>query len=105
MNNNPTPSETEPPKTWFLRNGNQAYNLAQTKRCGACTRAGGACLQPAMANGRCRLHGGFSTGAKTMEGKARQQASVLKHGAYTKANKQRNQAIKALLQECKRSLW
>lgn len=30
------------------------------KECGAKTRAGGKCKQPAMANGRCRLHGGKS---------------------------------------------
>jgi hypothetical protein len=28
--------------------------------CGARTRAGGTCRQPAMKNGRCRLHGGKS---------------------------------------------
>ncbi len=31
--------------------------------CGAKTRSGGTCKQPAMPNGRCRLHGGKSTGA------------------------------------------
>src|SRR5215207_6276206 len=28
--------------------------------CGAKTRSGGECTQPAMANGRCRMHGGRS---------------------------------------------
>lgn len=28
--------------------------------CGAKTRSGGSCRQPAMLNGRCRLHGGKS---------------------------------------------
>ena len=28
--------------------------------CGAKTRSGGSCRQPAMPNGRCRLHGGKS---------------------------------------------
>lgn len=32
------------------------------KHCGAKTRAGGKCRAPAMANGRCRVHGGASTG-------------------------------------------
>ena len=30
--------------------------------CGAKTRAGGRCQAPAMANGRCRVHGGTSSG-------------------------------------------
>ena len=33
--------------------------------CGAKTRAGGQCKAPAMKNGRCRVHGGSSTGPKT----------------------------------------
>jgi hypothetical protein len=70
FNNDPMPSEKNNGKVWVLRNGNQPYNLGHTKRCGAFTRAGGACLQPAMGNGRCRLHGGLSTGAKTPKGRA-----------------------------------
>jgi len=34
------------------------------KICGAKTRAGGICRQPAMKNGRCRLHGGKSKSGK-----------------------------------------
>ena len=42
------------------------------RRCGAKTRRGTACQRPAnKTNGRCRLHGGASTGAKTEEGLAR----------------------------------
>lgn len=40
-------------------------------RCGARTRAGEACQAPAMPNGRCRMHGGASTGPRTAEGLAR----------------------------------
>ncbi|WP_315902412.1 HGGxSTG domain-containing protein [Serratia proteamaculans] len=41
--------------------------------CGAKTRAGTPCkMRSIYANGRCKLHGGLSTGAKTSEGKARQ---------------------------------
>jgi hypothetical protein len=40
--------------------------------CGAKTRAGTPCKQKATyANGRCKWHGGCSTGAKTLEGKRR----------------------------------
>ena len=35
-----------------------------------------------MANGRCRMHGGASTGPKTAEGRARIAAARTVHGAY-----------------------
>ena len=37
-------------------------------RCGARTRRGTACAAKALANGRCRNHGGHSTGPRTPEG-------------------------------------
>ena len=53
------------------------------KRCGAQSkRTGKPCRQPAMANGRCRLHVGLSTGPRTPEGKARHRIAVSKHGMY-----------------------
>ena len=54
-------------------------------RCEAKTRRGTPCQCPAMANGRCRLHGGKSTGAKTIEGIERIRYAVTKHGRYRKA--------------------
>ena len=36
-----------------------------TPRCGAKRRDGGSCRQAAMGNGRCRMHGGKSTGPRT----------------------------------------
>ncbi|MBA7570893.1 hypothetical protein ES695_19240 [Candidatus Atribacteria bacterium 1244-E10-H5-B2] len=53
-------------------------------RCGAKTRKGTLCQAPAMKNGRCRLHGGKSTGPKTPEGIERIRQVHLKHGRYTK---------------------
>jgi hypothetical protein len=48
-------------------------------KCGAKTRAGGRCQQPGMPkNGRCRYHGGMSTGP----GKGNQNAT--QHGIYAK---------------------
>lgn len=42
----------------------QLRNIRTALRCGAKTRAGGACQCPAIRNHRrCRLHGGRSTGA------------------------------------------
>lgn len=41
-------------------------------RCNAYARStGAACKAKALANGRCRNHGGLSTGPKTVEGKER----------------------------------
>ena len=42
------------------------------------------CKQPAMSNGRCRLHGGKSTGPKTKEGLEKCRLARLKHGNYSK---------------------
>ena len=47
--------------------------------CGAKTRAGGVCKAPAMSNGRCRVHGGASTGPKTPNC----AGNALKHGIYS----------------------
>ena len=55
------------------------------KRCGAKTRRGTECQRPAYKrNGRCALHGGASTGARTREGLNRISGANLKHGRYTK---------------------
>ncbi|NGX26351.1 MAG: hypothetical protein K940chlam6_00268 [Chlamydiae bacterium] len=39
--------------------------------------------QPAMANGRCRFHGGKSCGAQTKEGKEKVKSANTKHGFYS----------------------
>ncbi len=55
------------------------------QRSAAKTGQGTACQRPAnKKNGRCRLHGGASTGAKTEEGRARISAVNLRHGKFTK---------------------
>jgi hypothetical protein len=46
---------------------------ADRPRCGARTRAGGECKAQSLANGRCRMHGGLSTGPRTVEGQANQR--------------------------------
>jgi hypothetical protein len=38
-----------------------------------------------MPNGRCRMHGGASTGAKTADGKARARMAPLTHGRRSAA--------------------
>jgi hypothetical protein len=63
----------------------------QTRPCGARTRAGTPCPTPAMANGRCRMHGGLSTGPP------KGNQNRLKHGRFTTAEIARRRAIQALL--------
>jgi hypothetical protein len=66
-----------------LKNGNRPGDFLAAPRCGARTRCGGACRQPAMTNGRCRMHGGLSTGPRTPEGLARCRRARLTHGGYS----------------------
>ena len=54
-------------------------------RCLAKTRRGTECQRAAYKhNGRCALHGGLSTGARTLEGLQRISEANLKHGRRTK---------------------
>jgi hypothetical protein len=60
------------------------------KRCEAKTRKGTPCQRPAkLPVGRCRIHGGASTGPRTEAGLARVAAANTKHGRYTKSKKQK----------------
>src|SRR5215207_3288739 len=56
-------------------------------RCGARRRDGQPCRAPAMPNGRCRMHGGPSTGPRTPEGLERSRRSNWKHGYYSAKEK------------------
>jgi len=53
--------------------------------CGAKTKRneGKPCRQPAMANARCRLHGGKCRGPKTKQGRERAGKANWKHGFYS----------------------
>jgi len=66
-----------------LKNGTTPGDFLAAARCGARTRAGGCCRQPAMKNGRCRMHGGLSTGPRTAAGRARCAAARRTHGFYS----------------------
>ena len=58
------------------------------QRCEARTRKGTPCQRPArLPVGRCRLHGGRSTGPRTEAGLARLTASKITHGRTTKAKR------------------
>ena len=55
------------------------------QRCGAKTRKGTPCQAPAKQPvGRCRVHGGASTGPRTKDGLARLTEARTTHGKYTK---------------------
>jgi hypothetical protein len=81
----------------WLKNGNPPGDLTTVARCGAKTRRGTACQCPAMANGRCRIHGGLSTGPRTAAGLERSRRARWKHGAYSRE-------ARALRTECRRRL-
>jgi hypothetical protein len=67
-------------------------------RCGARgKRTGQPCQGPAMANGRCRVHGGKSTGPKTPEGAERARQAALRHGFYTAELKAERRNARAVL--------
>jgi hypothetical protein len=63
-----------------LKNGNPSGDYMTAPRCGAHTRAATRCRQPAMRNGRCRFHGGKSTGPRTAEGLERARTARRSHG-------------------------
>jgi hypothetical protein len=85
-------------KRGWLKNGNPVGDLADARPCGAKTRASASCRGPAMKNGRCRMHGGLSTGPRTAEGLARSRRANWKHGRYSAEARQRYLALKA---ECR----
>jgi len=95
-----TPEQTLPEmRRGWLKNGNPPGDFAKAPRCGAKTRCGRPCQAPAMANGRCRLHGGLSTGPKTLEGIERIRRAVTKHGRYSAASQIERQQYRALLRD------
>jgi hypothetical protein len=92
-----TPTSTPPPaqptataepaqRPSPLRNGNRPGNPNAAPRCGAKARTTGCpCRAPAMPNGRCRMHGGTSTGPRTPQGMARMIAALTRHGLHGEA--------------------
>jgi hypothetical protein len=66
------------------RTGTRLETFARLVAVGPQNRRGTLCQCPAMANGWCRLHGGLSTGPKTLEGVERIGQAVTKHWQYSK---------------------
>lgn len=69
---------TESEARAFLREQVRHYRdkIRKYEPCGAKTRKGTPCKALALPNGRCRFHGGMSTGPRTPEGKARALANL-----------------------------
>ena len=64
------------------------------KRCEAKTKKGTPCQRPAkLPVGRCRLHGGASTGPRTEDGLKRLADSKTKHGRFTKVERAKAKQI------------
>ena len=67
------------------------------QRCGAKTRRGAPCRRPAnKRNGRCRLHGGASSGPRTEQGRAKIAAANTTTGQHTKVGALTNLLSKLL---------
>jgi hypothetical protein len=71
-------------------------------RCGARTRTGMACKGPAMPNGRCRMHGGSSTGPRTPDGLQRIVKARTVHGGYGAEMRELRRLIRGLRAGAKR---
>jgi hypothetical protein len=84
----------------WLKNGNPPGDFSKAPRCGAKNRRGMPCQCPVMENGRCRLHGGLSTGPKTKEGIERIRRAVTKHGRYSQEAMAEIRYFRRLLKEC-----
>ena len=80
--------------------------LAQAcPRCEARTRSGKPCRLPAMkSRNRCRLHGGSSTGPKTVEGLARIRAARTIHGRYSAEMIELRRMMAVLRREARRTI-
>lgn len=72
-------------------------NKPHANYCGAKTRSGQPCKNRAMLNGRCRMHGGKSTGAPPEKMKGNQNSK--KHGFFSKYIPQETLEIMGMLDE------
>jgi hypothetical protein len=95
--------QRHPGRGW-LKHGGTPGNWDNAPRCGAKTRAGTPCRSAAMPNGRCRMHGGKSTGPKTEAGRAAIRASRTKHGRYSQVSIAERRELRALLRQMRELL-
>ena len=87
-----------------LKNDNPPGDFLKAPRCRAKTRRGTPCQCPAMRNGRCRLHGGLSTGPRTQAGAERCRKAATKHGRYSREARTERHRVSDLIRECRAAL-
>lgn len=69
--------------------------------CGARTKGTGTpCRRLPCRNGRCKLHGGLSTGPKTAEGRRRCAEVNWKHGQKSKEAIEERRRFRVFLRDC-----
>lgn len=72
--------------------------------CGAKTKGTGEpCKRYACKNGRCKYHGGRSTGPRTEEGRRRCGEVNLKHGMRTKKAMEERKRVRELMRQVDRA--
>ena len=92
-------NEPDSTRRGWLKNNNPPGDPNSALRCGARTRKGTPCKAPAMANGRCRMHGGKSTGPRTPEGLEQSKKANWKHGYYSAESIAMRRYVSRLLRE------
>ena len=84
----PLKGDELPPPPGSTRRGVPAdYAGGDERLCNAKTKSGRPCRSLALPNGRCRWHGGLSTGPRTAEGKRRAALNLLKARAALAAKR------------------
>jgi hypothetical protein len=69
--------------------------MLASRRCGAKTRCGKACMSPAVSGkSRCRMHGGAAG-----SGAPRNNTNALRHGRFTREAYADRRLVRSLLQE------
>lgn len=96
------PNDTLYPMASAGTEGSAAQNLSSLALCRARTRQGGECRHIAMANGRCRFHGGLSTGRRTAEGIESHREAVTVHGGRSQATRDFRRMVRHLRAEARR---
>jgi hypothetical protein len=91
------PHVSRHPGRGWLKHGGRPGSPDNAPRCGARTRSGVPCKGPAMKNGRCRFHGGPSTGPRTPEGLERSRKARWKHGRYSVETIEARRELRALI--------
>ena len=93
----PVAAAPTPARTGLLRSGNPSGNPDLAPRCGAKARTTGCpCRAPAMANGRCRMHGGASK-APSPALRAKLAALHTTHGGHTAAKRAEQRYVRTLI--------